>query len=188
MAVRRAGFTANERGEQGSLAWLRDEFEDAKQYPPNTWVGRLRLARASLLPVAQHLHRQNEIVKAAPKNGKGPDGVPLPSARQLAVRGFEKKAVEVVGQVDEVEREVAAKRKALKPFAKLEGSTFPRRAELRALFRTLSKEERRRALADDEVRCAVLEMPALASGMLPSDHAVLLREQLEREFPDDMRH
>ena len=67
--------------------------------------------------------------------------------------------------------------------------TFPARAELRAVLRGMSPKERLQALGESaELRAAMLELPAQASGMTASDYNLIHQAELETKFPTELQH
>jgi hypothetical protein len=87
--MKRAGFTINERGDQGNSPRLPEKFDDQETYGPGSWVGRVRMVRTNLLPIAAHIHAQNEAMRAGQVAGV-PAIVPLPDVRQSTARQFQK--------------------------------------------------------------------------------------------------
>src|SRR5262249_44265935 len=154
---------------------------DERTWKPSSWVGRLRTARGDVVGIAQRLHLQNEAVRNA--NGK-PPAIPLPQVRQETVKRFGQDIGKAIAAVDQVELEVRAKRASLRPFASLDASSsHARRERLLDAYAKMPKEEQARALKEHaELRYAIASYPPFVSGMLPSDHALLIETQLEHEY------
>lgn len=177
----RGGITIDTKGTEATLGFWPEEFDAA-----TGWVGQLRGTFGEAVKIAQRHHQQNRHIIESKVTRNAPQ-LPEPDVRVKLARTEQKKLADLHKQVAKVADEAFLQVAALKPFDWEQGGMIDamRRHELRqTLLKMKTPEERMVAMRKLEYRRAALEQPAETSGIAPSAHAELYKEEIAAKFPD----
>jgi len=177
-----------------SMMWAPGKTTTLGYWPPELetngtgWTSQAFQTHRETLAIAKKYSDANEALLMAQQSNKPPPDLGDVVTRNQKARQDYKRLAALANKLSAIEKEVASKEAALKPFDyndSLRDAML--RQEMRAHMRTMTEEQRKSAMRDPSWRSAALETDAQLSGISPTYHKAIADETLRARYPDALK-